>query len=134
MPDYLNVLHFPVKSSFFDNLKNKFEFFVSPKLNLNDGDKTLALLTNPKNIWEAEEFCKIYANGNLYDLESSFQEVVDFANHFGVHAFYISLSDKHDENNFIYPNGKQLESDFDSLWLDGEPNNYMPMTHNFCES
>ena len=53
---------------------------------------------------------------------------------YGIHAFYISLSDKHDENNFIYPNGKQLESDFDSLWLDGEPNNYMPMTHNFCES
>ena len=121
-----------MESSFFDKLKNKFEFLTAPKINLDD--KALALLTNPRNINEAEEFCKIYAKGSIYDLDSNYQKVVDFAKQFGVYAFYTSLSDKLDENNFIYPNGKQLESDFDSLWLDGEPNNYMPMTHNFCES
>ena len=35
-----------------------------------DEDKTLTHLTNPKNIHDAEKFCKIYPNGSLYDLDT----------------------------------------------------------------
>ena len=131
---YLNILHFSVEFSFFDNLKNKFEFITSPKINLDDEEMTLSLITSPKNVYEAEKFCQLYSNGTLYDLKPDYKKVVNFAKNYGIHAFYISLSDKLEENNFTYPDGEELGSNFDSLWNVGEPNNNIPETNNFCES
>ena len=123
-----------MESFLFDNLENKFEFLTSPKMSINGGDVTLALITNPQNVYEAENFCQLYTNGTLYDLEPGYKKVVNFAKMYGIHAFYTSLSDKLDENNFTYPNGKQLGSNFDLLWKSGEPNNEIPKSHTFCES
>ena len=44
-----------------------------------DEDKTLTHLTNPKNIHDAEKFCKIYPNGSLYDLDTD-QKIGWFCN------------------------------------------------------
>ena len=82
-------------------------------------------------MYSAEKFCSVYSNGQLYDIESGFNTVVNFAKKFGVNTFYTSLSDKAKENNFTYPNGKKFELDIP--WNAGEPNNKIPQTHFFCE-
>ena len=131
MPNHLFACYFSEVSSFFDNLKSKFEFLSSPKMNINSTNVTLALIVDAKDVYSAEKFCSAYSNGKLYDLESGYNEVVSFAKKFGVHTFYTSLSDKSIENNFTYPDGKLFELDIP--WNDGEPNNEIPKTHHFCE-
>ena len=115
-------------------MEQTFEFLASPKLVINDTDYKLGLLANPRNAYDAENFCSLHTNnGSMYHLDNNFNTVVEFAKVHGIHIFYIGLSDTITENNFTYPNGTPLSNDFDHLWNIGEPNNRIPEINSFCE-
>lgn len=113
-------------------MEQTFEFLVSPKLVINDSNFTLALISNPRNVYEAKEFCTIQSNGTLYHLDQNSITVVEFAKLHGIQIFYIGLSDSIIENIFHNSDGTSFSNDI-NLWNPNEPDNKMPDTAFFCE-
>ena len=115
-------------------LIGKFEFLSAPKMEISGTGVKLALFSSPQNAQNAKKFCQLYlSNGKLYHLEHNWKNVVEFASTNGINTFYISLNDNTEENKFIYGNGSQFPEEFSHLWNQGEPDNYIPPTHHFCE-
>ena len=112
----------------------KYEFLAAPRLEIPGTDLKLALITNPRTVYLAQEFCHFYGNGGtLYDITPEYKIVVDFAETYGINQFYISLNDNETENTFVNSDDTILSHDYDNLWMKGEPNNYIPDSHQFCE-
>ena len=112
-------------------LKKKFELITAPKLEIPGTDTKLSLITYPRNVYEATAFCNYYANGVLYDVTEDYKTVVEFAKSYGINEFYVSMNDQETENNFMNNNGAVQSNDFD--WQPGDPNNFIPDSHQFCE-
>ena len=115
-------------------MEQTFEFLASPKLIINDTDFALALIANPRNVYDAEKFCNLHtSNGTLYHLDLNYKTVVEFGKIYKIFVFYIGLSDSIKEDSFLHQDGTPLEPHFEHLWKKNEPNNVIPDINKFCE-
>ena len=78
--------------SWIENIKDNFEFLLSPKQDI--GTRTMVLILGARNVLQAEKFCSQVCHGQLYEPDADYLKVVEFADSNGVTDFFMSLSDK----------------------------------------